>query len=77
MSFTYQRSHKSVCIDTRPNLRSARALFDSEPDDEEENDNPEEQGQGPLPLTYPQSPEPESGGDPARRGSLNSNQTCF
>ncbi|XP_038134615.1 rho-associated protein kinase 2-like isoform X1 [Cyprinodon tularosa] len=60
MSFTYQRSHKSVCIDTRPNLRSAQALLDSEPDDEE-NDYPEEQGQGPLPLTYPQSPEPESG----------------
>ncbi|XP_040015903.2 rho-associated protein kinase 2 isoform X2 [Gasterosteus aculeatus] len=34
MSFTYQRTHQSVCIDTRPSLHSAHTPFDSE--DEEE-----------------------------------------
>ncbi|XP_047429853.1 rho-associated protein kinase 1-like isoform X2 [Mugil cephalus] len=68
MSFTYQRTHKSVCIDTRPNLRSARSLFDSDSEDEEEY---EEQGQRPLALTYEQAPEPEpepEPGDPRLEG---------
>lgn len=64
MSFTYQRTHKSVCVDTRPNLRSAHALFDSDSEDEEP-DECEERGTGPLALTYKQSSEPESGGDSA------------
>ncbi|XP_071323565.1 rho-associated protein kinase 2-like isoform X1 [Trachinotus anak] len=59
MSFTYQRTHKSVCIDTRPNLHSARTLFDSDSEDEEEGDGQVEQGHRPLALTYEQSPEPE------------------
>uniref|UniRef100_A0A3P8X5J3 non-specific serine/threonine protein kinase n=2 Tax=Cynoglossus semilaevis TaxID=244447 RepID=A0A3P8X5J3_CYNSE len=58
MSFTYQRTHKSVCIDTRPNLHSARPLFDSDSeDDEEEYDRQLERGQHPLALTYDQAPE--------------------
>ncbi|XP_028295687.1 rho-associated protein kinase 2-like isoform X2 [Gouania willdenowi] len=61
MSFTYQRTHKSVCIDTRPNLHSARTLFDSGSEEEEdEYDGHEEQGERPLALTYDQSSEPES-----------------
>ncbi|XP_023270693.1 rho-associated protein kinase 2-like isoform X1 [Seriola lalandi dorsalis] len=61
MSFTYQRTHKSVCIDTRPNLHQARPLFDSESDSEDEGeyDGQVEQGHRPLALTYEQSPEPE------------------
>ncbi|XP_058469318.1 rho-associated protein kinase 2-like isoform X2 [Solea solea] len=59
MSFTYQRTHKSVCIDTRPNLHSARPLFDSDSEDEDEYDRHLEQGQRPLALTYEQAPEPE------------------
>lgn len=62
MSFTYQRTHKSVCIDTRPHLRSA--LFDSESEDEDERDGRVEQGRAPLALTYEQPPEAEAGGDP-------------
>ncbi|XP_061563390.1 rho-associated protein kinase 2-like isoform X2 [Cololabis saira] len=63
MSFTYQRTHKSVRIDTRPNLRSARALFDSDSDseDEEDYDQNEEQGQRPLALAYDSPSEPEPG----------------
>lgn len=66
MSFTYQRTHKSVCIDTRPNLHSARSLFDSDSEDEEEYDGQVEQGPRPLALTYEQPPdsEPELAGDP-------------
>lgn len=67
MSFTYQRTHKSVCIDTRPNLGSARALFDSDSEDEEEYDGRVEQGRRPLALTYEQPPEDEPAGDPAWR----------
>lgn len=70
MSFTYQRTHKSVCIDTRPNLRSTRPLFDSDSDsedEEEECDGQVEQGRRPLALTYEQPPEPEPAGDPAWR----------
>lgn len=63
MSFTYQRTHKSVRVDTRPDLRSARALFDSE--DEEEPEESEEQGTSPLALPYKQTSEPDPGGDPA------------
>ncbi|XP_044233126.1 rho-associated protein kinase 2-like isoform X2 [Thunnus albacares] len=59
MSFTYQRTHKSVCIDTRPNLHSARSLFDSDSEDEEEYDGQVEQGPRPLALTYKQSPDSE------------------
>lgn len=64
MSFTYQRTHKSVCIDTRPRLHSA--LFDSESEDEDEGDGRLEQGpsRAPLALTYEQPPEAEPGGDP-------------
>ncbi|XP_028252576.1 rho-associated protein kinase 2-like isoform X3 [Parambassis ranga] len=63
MSFTYQRTHKSVRIDTRPDLRSARSLFDSDSDSEseEECDGHEEQGQRPLALTYNHPSEPEPG----------------
>lgn len=67
MSFTYQRTHKSVCIDTRPNLHSAHTLFDSDSDDEEEYDGQVEQGHRPLALTYEQPPEAEPAGDPAWR----------
>lgn len=65
MSFTYQRTHKSVCIDTRPNLHSTRSLFDSDSEDEEEHDGQVEQGNLPLALTYEQSPEAEPAGEPA------------
>lgn len=67
MSFTYQRTHKSVCIDTRPNLRSARSLFDSdsEDEDEEEYDGRVEQGPSPLAITYKEPSEAEPAGDPA------------
>lgn len=67
MSFTYQRTHKSVCIDTRPNLRSAHNLFDSDSDseDEEEYGRRAEQGPRPLALTYEQPPEAEPAGDAA------------
>lgn len=68
MSFTYQRTHKSVRIDTRPNLHSARSLFDSDSgsEDEEEYDGRVEQGHRPLALTYEQPPdsEPDPAGDP-------------
>ncbi|XP_061609304.1 rho-associated protein kinase 2-like isoform X6 [Phyllopteryx taeniolatus] len=60
MSFTYQRTHKSVRIDTRPELCSARSLFDSDSEDEEKEESEEEQGQRPLALTY-QQPEPDLG----------------
>ncbi|XP_049914885.1 rho-associated protein kinase 2-like isoform X2 [Epinephelus moara] len=61
MSFTYQRTHKSVRIDTRPNLHSAHSLFDSDSDNdnEEEYDGQVEQGHRPLALTYEQPPEAE------------------
>lgn len=67
MSFTYQRTHKSVCIDTRPNLHSACTLFDSDSEDEEEYDGQVEESRRPLALTYEQPPdsEPEPAGDPA------------
>lgn len=65
MSFTYQRTHKSVCIDTRPRLSSAHTLFDSEDEDEEECDGQVERGHRPLVLTEP--PEAASAGDPAWR----------
>ncbi|XP_035473814.1 rho-associated protein kinase 2 isoform X2 [Scophthalmus maximus] len=59
MSFSYQRTHKSVCIDTRPNLHSARPLFDSDSEDEGEYDRPLEQGRRPLALAYEQPSESE------------------
>ncbi|XP_041661527.1 rho-associated protein kinase 2-like isoform X2 [Cheilinus undulatus] len=61
MSFTYQRTHKSVCIDTRPNLHSAHSLFDSDSDseDDDEHDGRVEQGPRPLALTYDQPTEDE------------------
>ncbi|XP_035534234.1 rho-associated protein kinase 2-like isoform X1 [Morone saxatilis] len=61
MSFTYQRTHKSVRIDTRPNLHSAHTLFDSDSDseDDEEYEGQVEQGHRPLALTYEQPPEAE------------------
>ncbi|XP_029704971.1 rho-associated protein kinase 2-like isoform X2 [Takifugu rubripes] len=59
MSFTYQRTHKSVCIGTRPRLHSD--LFDSESEDEDERDGQVEQGPAPLALTYEQPPEAEPG----------------
>ncbi len=67
MSFTYQRTLKSVCIDTRPNLRSAHALFDSDSEDEDQYDGQVEQGPRPLALTYEQPAEAEPAGDPAWR----------
>lgn len=84
MSFTYQRTHKSVCIDTRPRLRST--LFDSESEGEDERDGHVEQGPAPLALTYEQPPEAEPGGDPAwppnprinqNPNSSSINKTCF
>lgn len=68
MSFTYQRTHKSVRIDTRPDLHSARSLFDSDSEEEEECDGRQvEEGRRPLALTYDRPPEaePEPAGDPA------------
>lgn len=65
MSFTYQRTHKSVRIDTRPNLHLARTLFDSDSEDEVEHDGRVEQGNLPLALAYEQPPEAEPAGDPA------------
>lgn len=65
MSFTYQRTQKSVCIDTRPNLRSARPLFDSDSEEDEEYDGQVEQGNRPLALTYEQPTDTEPAGDPA------------
>ncbi|XP_065819814.1 rho-associated protein kinase 2 isoform X2 [Labrus bergylta] len=59
MSFTYQRTHKSVCIDTRPNLHSAHSLFDSDSEDDDEHEGQVEQGPRPLALTYDQPPEAE------------------
>ncbi|XP_074472037.1 rho-associated protein kinase 2-like isoform X2 [Sebastes fasciatus] len=60
MSFTYQRTHKSVCIDTRPNLHSAHTLFDSDSEDDDEYDGAVEQGRRPpLALTYEQPSEAE------------------
>ncbi|KAF5907784.1 rho-associated protein kinase 2-like isoform X2, partial [Clarias magur] len=47
MSFSYQRSSKRVCIDTRPSLNCP--LFSSEP---EEEDDDEERGQRQLALPY-------------------------
>nr|XP_054603976.1 rho-associated protein kinase 2 isoform X1 [Nothobranchius furzeri] len=61
MSYTYQRTHKSVCIDTRPDLGSARTLFDSDSEDEGDPDEVEGRGQSPLALTYRQPSEPEPG----------------
>lgn len=66
MSFTYQRTHKSVCIDTRPDLRPAQCRFSSDEEDEEERDGQVDGGRRPLALTYEQ-PEAESAGDPAWR----------
>ncbi|XP_042358929.1 rho-associated protein kinase 2-like isoform X2 [Plectropomus leopardus] len=60
MSFTYQRTHKSVCIDTRPDLHSAHSLFNSDSEDEEECDGQVEQGHRPLALTYEQPTEADS-----------------
>ncbi|XP_051909570.1 rho-associated protein kinase 2-like isoform X3 [Hippocampus zosterae] len=57
MSFTYERTHKSVRVDTRPDLRSAHSLFDSDSEDEEKVESAE-RGQRPLALTY-QQPEPD------------------
>lgn len=66
MSFTYQRTHKSVCIDTRPDLRSARPLYDSEEEEEAEDDEDGASGgQHPLALTYDQPCRAECAGDPA------------
>lgn len=64
MSFTYQRTHKSVCIDTRPNLRSARPLFESDSEDEEY-EGQVEQSQRPLAITYEQPADTVPAGDPA------------
>ncbi|XP_068432989.1 rho-associated protein kinase 2-like isoform X2 [Clinocottus analis] len=58
MSFTYQRTHKSVCIDTRPSLHSAHTRFDSEDEDEDEYDGQVERAH-PLALTCEQPPEAE------------------
>ncbi|XP_062268024.1 rho-associated protein kinase 2-like isoform X1 [Platichthys flesus] len=66
MSFTYQRTHKSVCIDTRPNLRSARPLFDSSDSEDEEEYEQLEPGRRPLALTYDQAPEPHSAATDSR-----------
>lgn len=69
MSFTYQRTHKSVCIDTRPDLHAARrSFFDSDSEEEEERDGRQvEEGRRPLALTYdqPLEADPEPAGDPA------------
>ncbi|XP_029281101.1 rho-associated protein kinase 2-like isoform X2 [Cottoperca gobio] len=59
MSFTYQSTHKSVRIDTRPNLHSAHNLFDSDSEDDEEYDGQGEQGHRPLALNHEQPPEAE------------------
>ena len=65
MSFTYQRTHKSVRIDTRPDLRSARTLFDSDSESEDEEELDREVQQGPRALPYEQPHEAEPAGDPA------------
>ena len=67
MSFKYQRTHQSVCIDTRPNLRAAHTLFESDSEDEEECGGGSRLNHGhlPLALTHDQSLEPQHAGDPA------------
>lgn len=60
MSFTYQRSSKSVCIDTRP----CRIVPQFQSDSEEEEDEEVEWGQRPA-LTYERPTDQESAGDPA------------
>ncbi|XP_046905779.1 rho-associated protein kinase 2-like isoform X2 [Hypomesus transpacificus] len=61
MSFKYQRTHQSVCIDTRPNLRAAHTLFESDSEDEEECGGGSRLNHGhlPLALTHDQSLEPQ------------------
>lgn len=60
MSFTYQRSSKSVCIDTRP----CRIAPHFPSDSEEEEDEEDEWEQRPA-LTYEKPIDQESAGDPA------------
>lgn len=68
MSFTYQRTQKSVRIDTRPHLRSARPLFDSDSEEDDgDYDGRVQQGPGPLALTYEEPTDSEAAGDPAWR----------
>lgn len=62
MSFTYQRSSKSVCIDTRPCRIAPRFSSDSDEEEDEE----DEWRQTPA-LTYETPPDPEAAGDPAWR----------
>ncbi|KAJ3606735.1 hypothetical protein NHX12_026254 [Muraenolepis orangiensis] len=63
MSFSYQRTQKSVSIGTRPDLRSARSLFDvsdSDTEEEEEEERGHTRGGGPpLALTCVRPGEPE------------------
>ncbi|KAK7940146.1 hypothetical protein WMY93_003472 [Mugilogobius chulae] len=50
--FLYQRTHKSVCIDTRPDLRQVSPFLRSD------SDSSEEERERPLALPAPQPPEP-------------------
>ncbi|XP_068198967.1 rho-associated protein kinase 2-like isoform X2 [Antennarius striatus] len=59
MSFTYQRTHKSVRIHTRPDLRSARPPFFDSDSEDDEYDGQAEGGPRPLALTYEEPPEAE------------------
>uniref|UniRef100_A0A8B9JN20 non-specific serine/threonine protein kinase n=1 Tax=Astyanax mexicanus TaxID=7994 RepID=A0A8B9JN20_ASTMX len=61
MSFTYQRSSKSVYIDTRPCRITPLFPLDSEDEDEEEQQRPR------LALTYERPVDCEPAGDPAWR----------
>ncbi|KAM6954093.1 rho-associated protein kinase 2-like [Aplochiton taeniatus] len=75
MSFTYQRTQKSVCVDTRPSLRVAHALFDSDSDSEDGEegyggDGQPERKAGPLALAYEQPPEPAEHADSRLEGWL-------
>ncbi|XP_059897426.1 rho-associated protein kinase 2-like isoform X1 [Gadus macrocephalus] len=68
MSFTYQRTQKSVSIGTRPDLRSAR--FHSSGSEEEEEEEGPARGGPPLALTCGRPAEPERAADSRLEGWL-------
>ncbi|XP_030200667.1 rho-associated protein kinase 2 isoform X1 [Gadus morhua] len=69
MSFTYQRTQKSVSIGTRPDLRSARFHSSGSEEEEEEEEGPA-RGGPPLALTCGRPAEPERAADSRLEGWL-------